>query len=1742
MYQKGLKLLFGAMILASFSKVCGQMYISPQKYTSTAFTAYNVNSSCYGSGLEMYVNDVKITNFTYGLCNYGICQFRFPFGTLAVGDQLKVKDACGNFSNFVYIEDDFVYVEVPWGASYSSNGIGPLDEGLPYSRLSNRINVGKCQSVDINSHALHNFEFFVTPGTSPGTYSTGVIKVNGTPIENATVTIDKTGINTSTIQVAAGVIQYNNTANIKVNQNFSGRTPTTIEYIHNGVLPFQDQEFGFGPLRVRLWSNARISVYEYNFDGSIRDTEMYGDYTNSSFKITFDLGYFRLFIDNIEKYAIKRTVLYSSSSGSISNGSILEYGTPISWNPSGSGVQWVGAFMDGIRYTRQYFNVAEDMVINESLVNVACNGSSTGSITLNVRGGQAPLQYSKDGVIYSGSPLISGLSAGNYTVYVRDASGCLISKSITITENPAMNFGISSIADANCIGLAGGSATLSASGGSGFFQYSLDNVNFQNSATFTNLIAGNYTFYVKDASGCTKSVDGRVGTKSSMVARIGSQTNLLCNADNTGNITLANTGTAFGTIQYSKDGLTYQSSASFGSLSAGTYTLTLKDDLCTSTISTTVTEPSVLSISGTIDQQVSCFAGANGQITTTATGGTTPYTFSADADSYGSSNVFSALAIGNYKYWAKDQNGCIAATPIYTITQPTEIVFSVSAKTEVSCYGGNDGTVTLLSTGGVPSYQYSKDNLNFQASEVFSGLNEGLKNFYVKDQNACIKTVSTTILQPTVFTLSVASSNNLVCNGISTGKVLLSGTGGTTPYTYFNTGGSGQASPAFETLAAGAYTFSAKDAKNCEVILPALTLTQPSPILIQQILKTDVDCETYAKGALAFVASGSNGGFSYTLSGINNLQQTIASLSSADGQFNNLTAGNYLLTARDQYACEKTYLASVVPKNSSIRFDLNITKPSACLSNDGSISISNVSGGRPAYSYRISSQGSFGSANNFTGLGNGNYIITVADDLCSYNKEADLRLPNGLSAGYTITPQSCTTPNANVSIAPISGGSGSYQLAIYGVFSSNTSFTDLSPNTYTVLIKDHPLTCQTALSFEIKEQNRADLKTAKLTNISCFGGSDGFIQAIGDNNLSPFTYSFNTLSDFSSNNNFSGLPIGTYRIFARNSIGCLDSIRVTLNQPTKIAWEVIPKNNDCFGDKTGEILITGTGGTPPYQYSIEDNFIDNDNFTGLLAGNYLPAIKDSKACLFQQPLELLQPTELMIKAVYKDTITCFGENNGVILINAEGGTPTYTYALQNENFYDIEPNFKDLVAGNYKFFVRDSKQCLKETELLITEPEKLDLSLMAQTDPLCIGEKNGSITLKANGGNNGGYTYTMDNSLKQLNNGLFENLSEGNYTFKVEDRKACFDTVTAVRLTWPKALAASLSQKQPVCFGDANGQISIAVNGGVGGYSAKLLNQNNLLYDETQLVQNTFDFGKLPAGIYQFAVKDRNGCQLTIVEQIAVADKLESNINLGGEFRKADSVVVCKGQTVTLNAQNPGKEIEWYKDGIEIKEFRNQNIIESYQSAIYKVIVKNNTGCEVRDEFKFLNNNIVLKTDFLIPSQAITGDTVVLLDQTFPQPDINTWLIPSEIKILEKNNANISLIFNDEKSYKIGLQAKKDDCVIVKYYDIDIFNEKNAANTKPEVNLLGDEIILDFKIAPNPNYGSFSIYYTLKFPMIVNLVLTSAQNGSIVWRDKSDAKKEGKIDVKINNYMPGVFNLTLTTGNAQKTIKILLMR
>src|SRR5438477_918547 len=306
----------------------------------------------------------------------------------------------------------------------------------------------------------------------------------------------------------------------------------------------------------------------------------------------------------------------------------------------------------------------------------------------------------------------------------------------------------------------------------------------------------------------------------------------------------------------------------FGSLAAGSYTMTVKDAHgCTTTQAVTITQPaSAVSASISSQTNVACFGGSTGSVTVAGSGGTSPYTFSKDGVNFGASGTFGSLAAGSYTVTVKDANGCTTTQPV-TITQPASALgSSISSQTNVACFGGATGSVTVAGSGGTSPYTYAIDGATFGASATFNNLAAGSYTVTVKDANGCTTTQGVTITQPAAaLGASISSQTNVACFGNSTGSVTVAGSGGTAPYAYAIDGVTFGNSGIFSNLAAGSYTVTVKDANGCTTT-QGVTITQPVSALGASISsQTNVACFGNSTGSVTVAGSGGTAPYAYAI-------------------------------------------------------------------------------------------------------------------------------------------------------------------------------------------------------------------------------------------------------------------------------------------------------------------------------------------------------------------------------------------------------------------------------------------------------------------------------------------------------------------------------------------------------------------------------------------------------------------------------------------------------------------------------------------------------------------------------------------------------------------------------------------------------------------------------------------------------------------------------------------------------------
>ncbi len=376
----------------------------------------------------------------------------------------------------------------------------------------------------------------------------------------------------------------------------------------------------------------------------------------------------------------------------------------------------------------------------------ACNNTtSDGTITVTAAGGTPPYNYTWTGMVGVGNanltpftsgvnaPTITGLTYGFYNVTITDANLSTFTITGIHIESAYTVFVTNNGSISSSCGNPAGSILLYGNAGIRPYTYSLDGITYQPSNTFTNLAAGTYTGYVKDAGGC-------VGTKPNIV--IGTAAPLVvlpyvrqassCNAD--GVIEIYRTG-GIGPYTYSLDNITYQSNNIYPGLAAGPYTAYVKDSKdCVSSVAVTVTQGAALTVTANKSNASTCIP--DGSIQVNVSGGVYPYQYSIDGgNSYQSGNLFTGLAANTYVVTVKDFKNCMGTV---NVTINNNIITVSAYTTAASSCGSSNGTIQLFRTGGVGPFTYSMNGNDYQAGNLFTGLVPGYYEGYVKDSKTCV--------------------------------------------------------------------------------------------------------------------------------------------------------------------------------------------------------------------------------------------------------------------------------------------------------------------------------------------------------------------------------------------------------------------------------------------------------------------------------------------------------------------------------------------------------------------------------------------------------------------------------------------------------------------------------------------------------------------------------------------------------------------------------------------------------------------------------------------------------------------------------------------------------------------------------------------------------------------------------------------------------------------------------------------
>ena len=442
---------------------------------------------------------------------------------------------------------------------------------------------------------------------------------------------------------------------------------------------------------------------------------------------------------------------------------------------------------------------------------------------------------------------------------------------------------------------------------------------------------------------------------------------------------------------FSQSATTSQSTIEFGSLTAGTYYMTVLDlGGCTGQSASFIVEESEpLNYGLYTVPNSSCGGNAMGKIMITGLTGTPPYSYLWTTSATGS--TVTGLTAGIYSVDVTDYYGCVL-TKTATISDVPPIGLGIFTATEPTCFSA-DGVLTIQITGGTAPYYYSASTgqvvVQYPTSWSISGLSPGNYSFQVTDAALCTIVVGTTLTSPNGITSVSISTQGSTCSS-SEGSITVSVNGGSSPYIYtlIYPGGNvlnvsnNQTTQLFSNLSSGTYGVSVQDQSGC-FYMDEVTLFATNTFTISTET-TGTTCNRSNGYILVNKSEGGSSPFDYSLDGLVNIIDTTLSAIT----FDNVSVGQHTITVTDSTGCTQTTQVYV---EASSPLDYSLYSTSCGTGSDGSLTAF-ISEGTPPFSYTWSSNVPGNPQDILAqGLTAGTYSLIIVDDNgCSLSRTTNI--------------------------------------------------------------------------------------------------------------------------------------------------------------------------------------------------------------------------------------------------------------------------------------------------------------------------------------------------------------------------------------------------------------------------------------------------------------------------------------------------------------------------------------------------------------------------------------------------------------------------------------------------------------------------------------------------------------------------------------------------------------------------------
>lgn len=858
--------------------------------------------------------------------------------------------------------------------------------------------------------------------------------------------------------------------------------------------------------------------------------------------------------------------------------------------------------------------------LNITSTDETCLGLNNGSFATTISNGIAPFDYTifdeSNNIINTttitdadGAFTLTNLAPGTYTIQVEDQTANIISDQVIIVEGVDLDVFIS-VTPATCNGGEGqmvanavvNSILINNPGPEYEFEWSTGDVG----NTLTGITAGTYsvTLTNTDLMCSESSTDGLPQTAPILFA-VNSITDASCSGVEDGALDIdisGGTGSIFNIELQDING--NQISTSTGTnitqagISDGNYLVIAEDSLmCLDTSIVNIGSTISLELNVTAAQEINCFGDCNGFINVDANtvGGTSnSYTFNwipaVNSTTTATSTAASDLCAGTYTLELEDDLGCSTSAE-YVISEPDVLQAAVVDFQNETCAVGNDGTITVAVSGGVPDYTYDWGALP-QSDSIVTGLSAGTYTVTILDNNNCPIELTQDIVAPTPPVINSFDDVALLCNGDTDGILEVFASAGANPINLYSwsTNNSGINLTTQDNLSAGQYIVTVEDEAGC-ITVDTAEVTQPDVLQIVDFILTSPLCPGLGNGVIQAQVEGGTEPYFYDWSvGIDGFGASINTGS-------NITAGDYSVTITDFNGCPTVDGNTTLEDPPAITATFINLVDVSCFDASGvpydgqATAVAEYEDGTvPAQLFSFiwspSNESTFNQlSSTAVALWQGTNTVSVSDGECTEEFTVEIGAPEELTSEITIDDVSCFGLSDGSAIAQGVGGTNPYTYLWEGT-TAGATYENLAAGAYPVQITDDN-GCITNAIATVQQPltpltGSIDLNSSS-AEVSCFGETDGYATVIaqgGNVNQGDIQYVWGpgVSASITSSSAFD-LAAGTYTVTIVDAEGCEFPLSFDIGSPDPITFNIpdiqpIP----CPGETTTVTVDTAFGG------------------------------------------------------------------------------------------------------------------------------------------------------------------------------------------------------------------------------------------------------------------------------------------------------------------------------------------------------------------------------------------------------------------------------------------------------------------------------------------------------------------------------------------------------------------------------------